>query len=189
MIIDMLSDVIGNYISSNCFINESDREKIIYALKSILSESLKVIILILIFFVLHRVKFFIFSISILISIRIFAGGIHLKTFNQCLLFSIFIFLITSLILPMLPKTYNEIYYGIAILDVLMICIKSPCPSKKRPIKNFNRLICLKVLSVFFTIVWLEILFFYTTESSLFNCGLSTITIQSFQLIISHRRDY
>lgn len=186
MIIDTLSNMIGIYIFSNCSINESDKEKVIYALKAILGEALKITILILIFLILHRIKFFIFSILILMSIRTFSGGIHLKTFAQCLLFSIFVFIITSLISPMIPKTYNEIYYVIAIFDILSVSIKSPCPSKKRPIKNFNRLIYLKILSIFFAIVWLGILFFYVADISLFNCGLTTITIQSVQLILSRK---
>ncbi|NMM61774.1 accessory gene regulator B family protein [Clostridium sp. P21] len=186
MIIDILSNMIGDYISSNCSISQSDKEKAIYALKAILGEVIKIIILILLFYILHRVKFFIFSLVILISIRTFSGGIHLKTFNQCLLFSAFIFIITSLVAPIMPKTYSEIYYGIAILDILSVAVKSPCPSPKRPIKNFNRLIRLKILSIFFTIIWLGILFFYITDTFLFNCGLATITIQSIQLILSHR---
>lgn len=186
MIVNMLSNIIGNYIFSNCSINELDKEKVIYALNAILGELIKIIILIIIFLSLHRIKFFIFSLSVLISIRIFAGGIHLKTFAQCLLFSIFIFVITALISPMIPKICNKMYYGIAILDILSIFIKSPCPSQKRPIKNFNRLICLKTLSIFFTIVWLGILFFYINDISLFNCGLATITVQSIQLTLVRR---
>lgn len=186
MIIDMLSNIIGNYIFSNCFVAESDKEKIIYALKAILGESIKIIILILVFSIIHRFKFFVFSMSILLSIRTFAGGVHLKTFNECLLFSMVVFIITSLISPMIPKTYNEIYYVIAILDTLSVYFKSPCPSKKRPIKNFNRILSLKIISVIFTIIWFEVLFFYIDDVSLFNCGLATITIQSLQLIFSHK---
>ncbi|AKN34160.1 hypothetical protein Ccar_11850 [Clostridium carboxidivorans P7] len=184
--IESISNIIGNYIISNCSIDESNKENVIYALEAILGELFKIIVLLLIFLILHKSKFFIFSLLILISIRIFSGGIHLKTFNQCLLFSAFVFILTALISPSIPKMNSGIYYGIAIFDILSISIKSPCPNKKRPIKNFNRFIYLKILSIFFTILWIWTLFFYITDDSLFNCGLATITVQSIQLVLSKK---
>lgn len=186
MIIDKISNKLGICICSNCSTSKSDEEKVIYALNAILGEIVKLTILIIIFLILHKVKFFIFSVSILMSVRIFAGGIHLKKFAPCLLFSIFVFAITSLISPILPRLHNQIYYIVAILNILLISIRSPCPNKKRPIKNFNRLLYLKVSSIFFTILWLGILFFYINDISLFNCGLSTITIQSVQLLLANK---
>lgn len=36
MIINSMSTIIGNYIISNCSIDESNKEKVIYALKAVL---------------------------------------------------------------------------------------------------------------------------------------------------------
>lgn len=180
---DVVVNILINYIASNCHINQEQKNIIAYALKAIINESLKLIFLICIFLTIDKINFFLFSMIILATIRTSSGGLHFETFIGCLIFTTLFFILTCLVFTSIPRLPNLIYYLISIFSFIVIYIKSPCPSIKRPIKNIKRIQKLKLISVFFITFWLFILFFYIKSSSLFNSGISTILIQAIQLIL------
>nr|WP_207651895.1 accessory gene regulator B family protein [Clostridium acidisoli] len=184
ILLSNVSKLICSYINNNCEISDKDNEKINYAIIAILSESVKFIFLFFLFFILHRLKFFIFSLIILMSIRNFSGGLHFKTFNKCLLFSVTVFIMTSLLAPMIPRLPNLIYYFFCFISVLIIFIKSPCTSPKRPIRNNKKKYRLKVISTISSIICLILLVVVRNNNSLVNCGFVTILIQAIQLILA-----
>ncbi|WP_315080657.1 accessory gene regulator B family protein [uncultured Clostridium sp.] len=174
---------ITDYIQKNGNItNIDDLEKINYSLQAIFNESFKIVILIILFSILGKINYFLFSILILFSIRIFAGGYHCNTNMKCLLFSILLFLITCLISPILPKINNLIYYIISLLSIFIVILKSPYPNKNRSIKNKKRKQIFKIISTFFTMLWSCILLFYIKDITYLNCGFLTIILQVIQLI-------
>ncbi|MBU5591223.1 accessory gene regulator B family protein [Clostridium sp. MSJ-4] len=181
--INKLACKITYYIENNSDIKSiSDLEKITYSLQAIFNELFKTVILIAIFFIIGKLDYFLFSMMILFSIRIFAGGYHCSTTISCLFFSILFFLPTSLLSGFLPKLNMVFYYVIALLSILVILFRSPYPNKKRPIKSKKRRQILKFLSIFFTISWLCILLLYIKDISYLNCGFSTILLEVSQLI-------
>ncbi len=174
---------ITDYIQMNSNIkNTDDLEKINYSLQAILNESFKIVILIILFYIFGKINYFIFSILILFSIRIFTGGYHCSTTLRCLLFSILLFLITCLIGPILPSVNSLIYYIIALLSTFIVIFKSPYPNKNRPIRNRKRKWIFKMISTFFTVFWVCILLFYIKDITYFNCGFLTIVLQVMQLV-------
>lgn len=174
---------ITDYIQKNGNIkNTDDLEKINYSLQAIFNESFKIVILIIIFYILGKINYFLFSVLILFSIRIFAGGYHCNTTMKCLLFSILLFLITCLIGPILPKVNSLVYYIIAFLSIFIVILRTPYPNKNRPIKNKKRKRIFKIISTFFTIFWVCILLFYIKDITYLNCGFLTIVLQVIQLI-------
>lgn len=179
--IDKIANKIHNYINTYCTINDKDNQKIKYALTCILGELLKFIFLIFIFSIIHTLVFFGVSLIILILIRTFSGGLHFNTFNKCLLFSIIVFIFTSLLAPLLPRLPSLAYYFLGVFSIILIFVESPNPSFKRPIKDKKRRYSLKIISSFLSIFCLIILFFFQNDTSILNCGFFTILIQSFQL--------
>lgn len=174
---------ITSYIEKNSDIKSTDDlEKINYSLQAIFNELFKTAILLLLFLILGRVSYFLFSVMILFSIRIFSGGYHCNTTIKCLLCSTLLFLGTCLIAPILPKINISIYYIAGLLSIFIVALKSPYPNKKRPIRNKKRRSTLKIISTFFTIFWVCILLFYIKDTSYLNCGFITIILQVIQLI-------
>lgn len=172
-----------SFIEKNSDIkNNDDLERINYSIQTILSETFKIVILIILFLVLGKINYFLFSMAILFSIRIFSGGCHSNTTIKCLLWSSLFFLITSLIGPFIPKLNILVYYTAALFSITVIFIKSPCPNKNRPIKIQKRRWYYKFISTFFMIFWLIILFFFIKNSTYLNCGFLTILLQILQLI-------
>jgi len=182
MFLDSYADSLASYISSKAEVNSDDKEKINYSLKVILNETFKIIILFSIFASIRKLDYFMFSFIILTSIRSFSGGIHFNTFTTCLSFTILFFLTTCVFFTHLPKINLFFSLIIIIFTITIIIVKSPKPSENRPIKNKERKCYLKLISLFITIVWLNILFFYIKDIHYFNCGLGTIFIQAIQLL-------
>jgi accessory gene regulator B len=175
---------ITKYIKHNSAIaNSDDLDKINYALQVILGELFKMIILILVFFTLERLHYFLFSMIILISIRVFIGGYHCKTTLRCLLFSVLFFLITSWIVPSFSNVNILAYYGISILSILIVILYAPFPNVKRPIKTKKRIYNLKLISIFFVLTWICILLFKVNDINYLNCGFSTIVLEVIQIFL------
>lgn len=187
--INELAHEITSYIEKNSDIENTDAlEKINYALQAILSETFKIIVLVIIFSILGKLNYFFFSLLILFSIRTFAGGYHCNTTLSCLLCSTIFFLFTSFMGPALPKLYILIYYIIGVLNIFIVIFNAPFPNKKRPIKNKKRRLILNIISTFLVILWTSILLFYIKDISYLNCGFLTITLEIFQ-VIPTRKEY
>lgn len=182
-VINRLAYTLTNYIRSNSdFTNSDDLEKINYAIETILNEAFKIIILLTLFSILGKLRYFNFSMIILLSIRIFSGGLHSKTFLGCLLWTTLLFIATSIVAPIIPKISIGIYYLISLFNLSVIITKSPYPNPYRPIKSKKRRQVLKVLAVFFAIFWTIVLLFFTNDICYLNCGIFTILLQSLQLL-------
>lgn len=181
--INELAYKMTSYIKKNSDIKSTDDlEKINYSLQAIFNELFKTAILLFLFLVLGKVNYFLFSVMIFFSIRIFSGGYHSNTTIKCLLCSTLLFLVTCLIGPILPEINISIYYIAGLLSIFIVALKSPYPNKKRPIKNKKRRRTLKIISTFFTIFWVCILLFYIKDTTYLNCGFITIILQVIQLI-------
>lgn len=181
--INTLSYRITSYIKKNSSIKKNeDLEKVNYALQAILGETFKIIILISLFLILGRINYLLLSMTILFTTRIFMGGYHCSTTMRCLFASTIIFLITSLLGPMLPKLNILFYYSVAVFSVLIVIFNAPFPNKYRPIKSKKRKQISKLTSTFFTILWLIILLFHINDTSYLNCGFFTIILQVIQII-------
>lgn len=137
--ISILSSKLTLYIKENGNIKtDDDLEKINYALQSIIGETFKIIVLISLFLILGKVNYLLFPMIILLPLRTFVGGYHCDTTLKCLLYSSILFLITSLIGPMLPAFNVLFYFTISILSILIVIIYAPFLNKKRPIKSKKR---------------------------------------------------
>lgn len=174
---------ITNYIETNSDIKNEDRlAEINYALQVMFNEILKILILVMLFLALGRLGYFLFSLGILISIRTFSGGYHCNTTLKCLLVSALFFFITSYIGLELPKLSIYVYYLITLISIVIVVSNAPFPNKKRPMRSQKRRFTLKLISIFFTILWTSILLFFIKDSSYINCGFLTILLAIIQII-------
>lgn len=109
--ISILSDKITLYIKENSNIKtDDDLEKINYALQAVISETFKITVILGLFLVLGKINYLLFSMVILFTIRTLVGGYHCDTTLKCLICSTIIFLVASLIGPMLPL-FNVLFYS------------------------------------------------------------------------------
>lgn len=180
---DKLAFRLTSYIKDNSNFNKVEElEQIQYSILTILNEIFKISILIILFSIIGNLHYLIFSMIILLSIRLFAGGLHAKTLLGCLMWSTLLFTFTSIIAPLSPKLSPIIYYILSALNLVVIIVQAPYPNQKRPIKKKKRKQYLKILAIIFSIFWTYILLAYITNSTYVNCGIATISIQALQLL-------
>lgn len=169
-------------LSKDTNMTNEDSQKICYALNVILQESIKLILLFAIFIIINKLNLFLFSLSILISIRTFSGGFHFESNIKCFFVSLIFFLLSCSLSQVAINVPISYYHIAALLSIIIIAIGAPKPSKNRPIRSIKRKQNLKILSIIFTILWYYILFFYVKNSYLLKCGMLTIIMQSVQLL-------
>ncbi|MBU3158374.1 accessory gene regulator B family protein [Clostridium frigoris] len=175
------------YIESNSRFNKIEElEQIQYSLTTILNEVFKLIILIILFSIIGKLNYLLFSMIVLLSIRFFSCGLHAKTSLGCLMWTIFFFTLTTIIAPILPKLSLSVYCLLSLLSLSIIIIRAPYPNPKRPIKKKKRKLYLKILAISFSIFWIYILLFYITTSTYLNCGIATISLQSLPLLYTNK---
>ena len=176
-------DLIALQVYRENLLPHSDIRKMRYAMTVLFNESIKLILLFLIFRFLGYQSLFLFSFMVLVSIRIFAGGIHCEKNISCFVASLIFFLLSVIILPQYLITIApKILILISVTSVLFIIFLAPLPSPQRPIQSEKRKKRLQGLAIFFTLFWQGILWFFIQDPVFFSCGIWTIFLQSIQLL-------
>lgn len=158
-------------------------KRIQYALKVIFGDISKLCILFLFFFAIGKTAEYWTSVFVLLTIRSFSGGIHMKHYWSCLLFSFLVFYVSACLLPMIPLPSYMIPLVICACDIIMYMI-GPIPSTYRPViseqawKKFR----LKTLVIITAYGLLALLFPYFRY---FDIVVWTIVVQTLQLIITN----
>ncbi|WP_353846336.1 accessory gene regulator B family protein [Clostridium sp. ZBS12] len=179
-----LSNLISEYLGrNNNSLTKNDLLKIQYSLQVILGDSIKFLILFLIFLTLNELPLFFLSFAILISTRPFLGGLHCKTFTSCLICSIIYFIIVLLFSKLSLKLNINFYIVFFIISFILTLSYAPCYNEKRPIKNKA---ILKILSLISLTFW-SILFFKLYNLQICNCIFISILLQIFQVIIINQK--
>jgi len=166
-------------------LNHEELRRMKYGMEAILNELGKTVILLIVFTALNRLNYFLFSLLILMTIRVFSGGLHFQTNLSCLLFSLIFFIaaVFSDIYPFFDPTgrcYAAILASTAVIGVL-----SPLPSANRPIRSRNRYRRLKLDAVLLTLLWSYVLLFHVEDYRAMSCGIATIVLQAAQLVAGY----
>ena len=156
--------------------------KLRYGLEVAKNEIVKLIILLVLFsFFSHHIEF-IFAVVLLMPIRSFSGGMHMKSSIGCFFYSLCFFFLSVEVLPLLqiPSRTMLFILGIAGFTIAWF---SPVASYKRPIKTNERRAALKkgtIISLIISVVVLIILLILGLENY-FVIGIWVVTLQAIQL--------
>ena len=159
--------------------------KIKYGFEIIKNESIKLVILLIIFLCVGMVPEFIFASFVLLPMRFFAGGLHMNSNITCFLFSLGFFLLAIFVSPLVLM--NQILaVSLLSLSAIIIVFLSPIASQKRPISTKERYKFLKrnacVLTIIEFIVLLIIL--RMMPYNFFLIGVWIFCLQAVQMIVS-----
>jgi len=113
---------------------------------------------------------------------VFAGGVHLKGTLNCLLLTTLLFIYTSVLSPLMPTLPAVCYILVGIINFLIVLVRAPICSVRRPIKDNKKKLQYKFMAVLSVALWTIILLFLENTPYV-NCGFSTILIQSIQLVL------
>ncbi|MBU5675012.1 accessory gene regulator B family protein [Alkaliphilus sp. MSJ-5] len=180
-----LIDLFAYKVYKEKILPKSDILKMKYAMNVIWNEIIKFALLMIIFGLLNKLNLFLFCTTLLLPIRIFSGGVHFKRRIPCFIGSLSCFALAILIFPSILNMTVKMAVILMLISIIIVYIYSPISSSFRPILNEKRKRVLNYLSVFFTLICVFILFKFALlyNKAFFECGIWTISLQAFQLII------
>ena len=177
--------VISDYLDTISDLSTSDRAKLNYFFSCVVYEGSKIILFLFFFAFTQHLEGFLYSMIILLPLRIISGGLHFKHYLSCLAFSFGYFYLVNVPLSNMIPTY-EVTLLILCFCVLLNCKFCPVTSDSRPelppeeIKRSR-------LHIFITTVYDTILTALFYETALAPIGFWTIVLHSMQLVIANLR--
>lgn len=173
---------ISNYINSIPDLSKTDKARLTYIISCIIYEGSKILLFLAFFFCIHKLDGFIYSLIILLPLRIISGGLHFKHYTACLLFSfLYFYVVNVLLMPFrLPLTISFILLTVCAVINYKI---GPITSNSRPQLQPEEIRKGK-LNIFIATCYdliLTILFF---DSAISTVGFWTIVLHTLQLVLA-----
>ena len=177
--------IIMDYLDTMPDLTSFEKAKLNYFFSCILYEGSKIILFFTFFATIHRLKEFLFSLIILLPLRIISGGLHFKHYLSCLAFSFGYFYSVNVSLSKIVPKY-EIALCILCICILVNSYIGPIISDSRPILSVEQKkrgqFKISIATIYNTLLTA---LFYETE--LAPIGFWTIVLHSLQLIIANFR--
>ncbi len=156
--------------------------KIRYALEIVRSETIKCIIMLVIFMLLHRVWLYIAGLLFLLPLRAVSGGLHFQHESSCLIFSLLTMVLGLIVFPEYIPCGLWIYPTMTAVLVIM-GILSPVVSPNKPIISINKWKRMKLLTILIALIESIIIVLLIKAGSDYGYPMFWIlTIQGLQLI-------
>lgn len=177
--------VISDYLDTIPDISASDKARLNYFFSCIIYEGSKILLFLLFFTLVHRLKGFLYSMIILLPLRIISGGLHFKHYTSCLAFSFGYFYLVNVTLSSMMPSYG-ITFAVLCICILINYYIGPVTSNSRPVLSAEDISKARLHIVIATAydTLLTMLFY---ETLLAPIGFWTIVLHSVQLIIAQLR--
>ncbi len=158
MTIHNLSEKLGNYFSQK--IGQPEKAPILtYGLELIISESSKLMILLLLAYVCGLLLPMLLLLSTYIPLRLLTGGQHCSSSFRCLVSTLLFFPVLAFLASILPSFLEKIYllafaFGTSVLFVFILEKYGPGYSINYPDRSVHIIEKMKKYSFYFLIIWL-----------------------------------
>jgi len=166
--------------------DEDDIDMMRYSLQSILWEFEKVIIIFFVFFLFGYQNYFLLTLIVLMSVRVFAGGYHSKTSLSCLLITFSGFFLAIIVLPRIPLG-NLAIIALSIFSLFVTLLAAPIRSiEKEAIQSKDKDMQKKMTAFIITSAWLVLIFFNKANTYAYP-ALWILALQNAQLLFEYFR--
>ena len=159
--------------------------KIRYGLALLKNEIYKMLIMFVFYLCIGKLPEYLFSLVILLPIRIYSGGLHMKSNLGCFAFS---FIFTMLAICILPAIQMSFYSNLclSICSFVIIAVCSPFSSPKKPITTVQRYRFFKLMSCIFSAIESIIVMIMYSFGNLHiaQVGIWIIFLQALQLLLA-----
>lgn len=177
--------IISDYLDTIPDISASEKARLNYFFSCIIYEGSKIILFLLFFALTRHLNGFLYSVIILIPLRIISGGLHFKHYLSCLAFSFGYFYLVNVPLSSIMPAYG-FTFTILFLCALINFYLGPVTSDSRPILSGEDIKRGRV-HIFIATIYDTILTLLFYDTALAPIGFWTIVLHSAQLIIAKLR--
>ena len=171
--------LIKKYLNQRSELGEFDKERIEYALGILINESEKILAIVIIFIMICRVEMFLISFVVLMSLRIFIGGLHFSTRSGCFVFST-LFFVTTVFL-------SEFFYINKLVGLIIGCLACINISSCAPLASKHRILVtergrktLRKQSMVMLTIWLVC--YMVLRKMVANVIIWTVIMQQMELL-------
>lgn len=178
----ILVDRLHNYLEDRYKLSHIDSLKLKYSMEVIFNDLSKLVILLILFSIAGYAKDFLYSAIALLTIRPFTGGLHLKTYTQCILFTGAFFIISILLKNLIYVTQN-IYFLLFTISMLLISGFAPIIGDNRPAFSNKKLYQFKLTGIVILILHLIVYLHNKNHPYIIN-SIWVMTLQSIQILIA-----
>lgn len=176
-------DKIQGYFEDEFNLSSIDSIKLRYSMEVIFNEVSKLIMLLILFSILGFTTDFIYSVIALLSIRPFTGGLHLKSYAECFIFTVFFFSV-SLFLKNNIILESHSLILLLIFSFFIILLFAPVVGNNRLIYSNKKLLQFKFIGVTILIIHFLIAYLFTNKHPYIINSTWVFTLQSIQLLIA-----
>ncbi|MDD6657992.1 MAG: accessory gene regulator B family protein [Lachnospiraceae bacterium] len=167
--------------------NLSDRQRKLlqFSFIGLIYDITKLVLLFIFFACIHQITAFIFNVFLLMVLRINQGGLHLKHYTTCFIFSFLYLFLSICVLPMLiPEVPQPLGLCIIFLCMLINYIAGPQKNIKiyTELKNPENVLKSKMNSSVVCTLYM-IAFFVFPNAVLMQQGMWMIVLHTMQIVI------
>jgi len=141
-----ISQIIFDWLLKDKTFTSLRKDKITFSIRLILNDFEKIILLGIIFAVFGKIVPYIICTIFVGILRIYCGGIHLKTFWSCFLFSLCYFAMIIVCSGQLIISGWQSYF-IYILDFILTAVFAPLPTRERFLYSEKQKCRVKIYSI------------------------------------------
>jgi len=173
-------DKLVNHAETNLELSKFEAAKLRFMFESIFMNVVEFIVIAIFFAFLGRFTGFLIAVAVLVSVRSFSGGFHLKKFRYCFVLTSAIFVLGVLILPDISST-GILIEVLLLASVVLTAILAPVSRRNSAHTSKNNLI-IKVVSVAIVLahcIWILII----RNDPYASIATWMIFIQGVQLVI------
>lgn len=178
----MIAKMIANYYRKTKLLSEHTIECMEYAMLALENEISKLLMFALVFMMLGLLKQFLLSYTVFVSVRIFAGGIHCKTYWRCAVVSMVMFIV-CVFGANLCSDFGKLLFVISLLSIVCPLVLSPMTPSFRIIKTDNHKRLLKILAILLSLGWIILAGIIAKHKVLSHTIMTTVSVANYQLVI------
>lgn len=179
-----------NKIQAEYNLSEREKRLLQFSFLGILYDLSKFVMFLIFFACIHQIPAFLFNVLILILLRTNQGGLHLKHYLSCFVFSFLYLFLAICILPAVIAI--SLTAGLCILFVCMVINYIAGPQKNKKIysdlKDPYNVKKSKINSFIICLIYM-ILFFIFSNTNLMQQGLWIIVFHTIQIVITILKKY
>ena len=156
--------------------------KIRYAWGIIKSETVKCVIMLIVFLLLNRIGLYMSGLAFLFPLRAVSGGLHFKHESSCLIFSLMTMVLGLIVFPKYIPCGEWIYAAMAAV-IMVIGIISPVASPNKPIISIRKWKRMKLMTILISVMEMVVIAVLINKGYSYGYPLFWIfVIQGLQLI-------
>lgn len=147
----------GTALASQMQVDKDKIQVYAYGLEIFLGQALEILLILLFSWLLNIFWPAILLLLASAGFRIFGGGVHLKTYPRCLVFSVSVILGLALLAAKIPVTSGELIIALIIVSLLTIYITVkwvPAGTDKKTITDPVKINGQKIKTGVFFLLWL-----------------------------------